>query len=185
MVRRHIKDGDDYWDRDFFDDMFGDFGIDFRRMNDRLMRFFNNVMKNPETTIEGPFVYGFTYRQGPDGRPTFQEFGNVPEMMHRGPQRQIEQDVREPLTDLNEDGNNVYITYELPGISKENIDLNVSERNVTLNVKEGPRKYHKSIDFDFKLKPESCRAKFVNGILDLSIAKEKQSEGNGRKVSIE
>ena len=74
MVRRHIKDGDDDWDRDFFDDMFGDFGIDFRRMNDRLMRFFNSVMKNPETTIEGPFVYGFTYRQGPDGKPTFQEF---------------------------------------------------------------------------------------------------------------
>ncbi|EQD78558.1 heat shock protein (hsp20) related protein, partial [mine drainage metagenome] len=131
------KERNDDWDRDFFDDMFGDFEDDFKRMNERLMRFFNGIRKNPDQNIEGPFVYGFTFRQSAGGKPYFQEFGNVPEMMHNRVRDQLEQDVREPLTDINEDANNVYVTYELPGISRENIDLKVDDEMVTLNVKEG------------------------------------------------
>ncbi len=184
MVRKRTRD--DEWDDDFFGGMFGDFEEDFRRMNDRLMRFFNNIRKNPEQNVEGPFVYGFTYRQSPDGKPSFREFGNVPEMMHGyRQQKELEQDVREPLTDLNEDDSNVYITYELPGISKENIDLKVLESGIVLAVKEGSRKYHKEVNFDFKIKPESCKAKFVNGILDVTIAKVKSSSETGKRVSIE
>jgi len=179
------KERNDEWNRDFFDDMLGDFEDDFKRMNERLMRFFNGIRKNPDQNIEGPFVYGFTFKQSAGGKPYFQEFGNVPEMMHNRAQDQLEQDVREPLTDINEDANNVYITYELPGISKDNIDLKVDDEMVTLNVTEGTRKYHKEVGFEFKLKPETCKAKFVNGILDVSIAKNKPAQPAGRRVSIE
>ena len=179
------RERDDDWDRDFFGDVFGDFEEDFRRMNERLTRFFNGIRRNPDQNIEGPFVYGFTFRQGTDGKPYFQEFGNVPEMMHNRIPDQLEQDIREPLTDINEDAANVYITYELPGISKDSIDLKVGDTSVTLNVKDGPRKYHKEVTFEHKIKPESCKAKFVNGILDVTVAKDKPAEAAGRKVNIE
>lgn len=165
--------------------MFGDFDEEFRRMNDRLARFFNSIRRNPDQNIEGPFVYGFTFRQGTDGKPYFQEFGNVPEMMHNRIPDQLEQDIREPLTDINEDAANVYITYELPGISKDSIDLKVGDNSVTLSVKEGPRKYHKEVTFEYQIKPETCKAKFVNGILDVTIAKNKPAEVSGRRVTIE
>jgi|YelNatPaOPRAMG01_1025707.scaffolds.fasta_scaffold00710_16 HSP20 family protein len=179
------RERDDDWDRDFFADMFGDFDEEFRRMNDRLARFFNSIRRNPDQNIEGPFVYGFTFRQGTDGKPYFQEFGNVPEMMHNRIPDQLEQDIREPLTDINEDAANVYITYELPGISKDSIDLKVGDNSVTLSVKEGPRKYHKEVTFEYQIKPETCKAKFVNGILDVTIAKNKPAEVSGRRVTIE
>ena len=185
MPKKRYNDEDDEWNRDFFEDMFGNFDDEFRRMNEKIMRFFNSMRKNPDQNVEGPFIYGFNFRQGPDGKPSFQEFGNVPEMMHRPPGKALEQDVREPMTDLNEDQDNVYLTYELPGISKENIDLNVGDDTVTLNVKEGPRKYHKEVHFNYKLKTESTKAKFVNGILDVSVAKEVKSQPSGRRVNIE
>ena len=79
----------------------------------------------------------------------------------------------------------MYITYELPGISKENIELNVSQKNVTIRVNEGTRKYYKSIDFQYPIRPDTAQAKFTNGILDLIIEKVNDSSGSGRKVLIE
>ena len=89
------------------------------------------------------------------------------------------------MTDFNEDKNKVYLTYELPGISKEDIELNVSERNVTINVRNGPRKYYKSMDFEYDIKPETAKAKFTNGILDLTIDKVNGDRTSGKKIQIE
>ncbi len=186
MPRKKDRGRDDDWDRDFFGDMFGDFDEEFKRMNERIMRLFDSIKRNPEQQgTEGPYIYGFSFRQGPDGRPSFQEFGNVPDIKNRRQGRALTQDVREPMIDLNEDQKNVYITYELPGISKENIDLKLAENTVILSVEEGSRKYYKEVSFDFNLKAESVKAKFVNGILDVTIEKEVKKPPTGKRVDIE
>ena len=187
MAIRKKRDEDDWrtpWDEEF-DDMFRDFGFDFDRFNDRLMRIWDRFLKDPDVKTYGPYVYGFSYKIGPDGKPVFEEFGNVPRNMIPGASEAVEKDVREPMTDFNEDKNKVYLTYELPGISKEDIELNVSERNVTINVRNGPRKYYKSMDFEYDIKPETAKAKFTNGILDLTIDKVNGDRTNGKKVQIE
>ncbi len=171
------------WDDDFFEDMFNEFGFDFRRMNERMRRVWERMLQDPNFATQNPYVYGFTYKMGPEGKPYFQEFGNLPGMTRERASVE-EKDVREPITDVNEDKDKVYFTFELPGISKENIDLKVSEGNVTISVKEGTRKYHKSIDLDYEIKPDSARAKFVNGILDLSLNK-KSKESSGKTIKIE
>ena len=48
---------------------------------------------NIDSEIRGPFVYGFRYRLGPDGKPEFEEFGNV----RPSPKGAITSDNREPL----------------------------------------------------------------------------------------
>lgn len=182
MVKRRIRDEDE--DDDFFGGFFDDFDFDFRKMEEKMMRLLNTVRRNQGAFVNGPFVYGFTYRIGPDGKPSFQEFGNVPEMMRGSPQAGLEQGVREPLTDINEDKDKIYVTFELPGIDKSDIDLNVGEKNITLSVTRGPRKYYKNINVDYKLVPDSTSAKFVNGILDVVISKEKSSDSNGKSIKI-
>ncbi|GGM73852.1 heat-shock protein Hsp20 [Thermogymnomonas acidicola] len=184
MVGRRNRDMDD-WDDDFFDDFFSDFGIDINKINERMKRIWDRLLRDPDVRTYGPYVYGFTYKVGPDGRPVFEEFGNLPGMRVPGLGQPVEKDVREPITDLNVDRDKVYVTYELPGVAKENIKLNVTENNITLDVREGPRKYFKSMDFDFKLKPNTARAKFTNGILDVTVEKEGGSTGSGRTVTIE
>ncbi|MCL4341198.1 MAG: Hsp20/alpha crystallin family protein [Candidatus Thermoplasmatota archaeon] len=187
MVIRRKRDEDD-WRSPFddeFEDMFRDFGFDFDRFNERMMRIWDKLLKDPDVKTYGPYVYGFTYKIGPDGKPIFEEFGNVPRNMIPGAAENVEKDVREPITDINEDKNKVYITYELPGISKDDIELNVSAKNITINVKNGPRKYFKSIDLDDEIKPETARAKFTNGILDLTVEKVNGEKTGGKKVKIE
>lgn len=174
---------DDDWDGDFFEDMFSDMGFDIRKMNERMKKIWEKVLSDPNLATEGPRIYGFTYKVGPEGKPYFQEFGNVPGVRGQWP-RYSDHDVREPITDITEDKTHLYITYELPGISKDNIDLKVAGTNVTINVKEGSRKYYKSIDLDYEVKPESTKARFVNGILDVTLEKVSR-EGKGKSISIE
>lgn len=173
----------DEWDDDFFGDMFGDFGFDFRKMNDRMKKIWDRMLHDPGFATEEPYVYGFTYKVGPEGKPYFQEFGNMPGMK-RDKAHIASRDVREPITDVTEDKEKAYFTYELPGISKENIDLKVSSTNITVSVTEGTRKYYKSIDLDYEVKPDSAKAKFINGILDVSLEKLSRESG-GKSINIE
>lgn len=184
MVGRRNRDDD--WDEDFFGDFFNEFGFDFRKINERMQKIFENLMKENTQDFDerGPFVYGFSYRVGPDGKPQFQEFGNVPSG-RRGVGPQLEGDVREPMTDFSEDKEKVYVTIELPGVSKENIDLKISEKNITLDAKEEDRKYHKSVDLKYRIKTESATAKFKNGILDIIVYKETPESTSGRSIKIE
>lgn len=181
-IKRRRDFGD--W-RDDFSDIFEDFGFDFDRWNEHMMKTWDRMLRDPDVKTFGPYVYGFTYKLGPDGKPKFEEFGNAPYKNTLGNSQIMGRDVREPLTDINVDDKNVYITYELPGISKDDIDLSVSEHNVTISVENGPRKYYKSLDFDYKLTPNKCIAKFTNGVLDVTVEKEKKSGDSGKRITIE
>lgn len=184
MVRRRYREHDD-WDRDFFDDFFEDFDIDIKKMNERMARMFEEFKKSPDARTFGPYVYGFTYRMGKDGKPSFQEFGNMPEMMQNAPGIGVEKGAREPLVDVNEDQAKIYVTYELPGIDKKDIELKVTENSIVLNAKDGNRSYHKKIDFEEMVESDSTTAKFVNGILDVTLTKVKPSEKEGKHVKID
>jgi HSP20 family protein len=182
MVVKRRKDDD--WDADFFDDFFEDFGFDFEKVNERLRKTMERMIRNTEESHGEPFVYGFSYKVGPDGKPVFQEFGNLPNRPTLNSTR-LEGDIREPLTDINYDKDKVYITYELPGISKEDIDLKVSENDVIIDVSKGSRKYYKQLELETPINPDSSKAKFVNGILDLTLDLLKKGGDSGRSVNIE
>ena len=178
------KKRDDEWDDDFFDDMFEDFGFNFERVNERMKKMMENLMRNGDESVIGPFVYGFSYKVGPDGKPSFQEFGNLPNKPSLN-SRPPDVETREPLTDINYDKENVYVTFELPGISKEDIDLKVSENEVTIKVSQGSRKYYKNVELQVPVVPESAKAKFTNGILDVTLKLEKAKNDSGKSVNIE
>jgi HSP20 family protein len=170
---------DDDWD-DIFDDMYDEFGFDMKKINREIAKFWESVMKGESNSkVMGPYVYGFSYKLGP----VFQEFGNVPRNGIAS-KAETREDSREPLTDINEDKENVYITYELPGVEKKDIDLIVNENNIELKVDKGTRKYYKNIEFNTEIDINSVIAKFTNGILDITI-KKLDNKSNGRAVKIE
>lgn len=173
------------WDDDFFDDFFGDFGFDFDKVNERIRKMMERMVRDvPEEGMYNPFMYGFTYKVGPDGKPNFQEFGNIPQRPGIGFKPQ-DRDVREPVADVTSDDKYMYVTVELPGISKDDIDLSVSEMGLTLEVNTEKRKYFKQIEFEKEVKPETAKAKFTNGILDLSIELNSGVKDKGKNVKIE
>jgi HSP20 family protein len=92
---------------------------------------------------------------------------------------------REPLTDINETDDQIAITVELPGVNKEDIDINVMEDKVEINVKTESRKYFKSIDLSSSVKIDSSKATYTNGILDLVLTKKESDDPKGIKVKVD
>ena len=92
---------------------------------------------------------------------------------------------REPLTDINETDDQIAVTVELPGVNKEDIDINVMEDKVEVNVKTESRKYFKSINLTSVVENESSKATYKNGILDLVLTKKESDKPKGTKVKVD
>ena len=175
---------DDDWD-DIFNDMYDEFGFDMKKINSEIAKFWESIMKGEnEDKMLGPYVYGFSYKVGPDGKPVFQEFGNVPNGKSGLGYSNRDGTYREPLTDINEDSENIYITYELPGIDKKDIKLMVNENSIELKVDKDPRKYYKNIELNVPVNTDSAIAKFTNGILDITL-KKLNNKNNGKTIKID
>ncbi len=184
--KRREGDEDRYndWRDPFFDDFFGwDIEKEFRRMEEwmnRIMREFHG-----KGEIKGPYVYGFSMRIGPDGKPQIQEFGNVPRRF--GIKEEDFGEYREPLVDVIENDTTVSITAEMPGVNKEDIDLDLDEENdiLTIKVDTPERKYYKEIQLPCKVKPDSVKATYKNGILDVVFERVEPRKRKGKKIKVE
>jgi HSP20 family protein len=180
--------------RDFDDDWFGfDMDDEVDRMRKRMEDLMEAFMKNREFVSERPFVYGFSMRTGPNGKPTIREFGNTaplkagkpgkPGRVGRPGRIGSEMPEMEPLTDIIEDDAAVSVTVEIPGVEKKDIDLDLHEKSLIISVDSEARKYHKELELPSNVHPDSAKATYKNGVLDIVLEKVKTKKG--RKVSIE
>ena len=91
--------------------------------------------------------------------------------------------VRTPFCDVQETDSEVIITAELPGVSKEDIQINATENEVEIKAEKEDRKYHRVIPLDTEVDPKSARAKYNNGVLEVKLKmKSKPSRGVSVKV---
>jgi len=189
------------------DDLLRDFDREFERMHDEMDRMFQDAMKNaqksdPETG--GPIVYGWSMRVSPDGKPQFQQFGNIRGLRAysgREPETalgtghcecegecdgagHIISGCREPLTDIIEDKDKVCITAELPGVEKRDINLDAFSDKLTIKVDTEQRKYFKEVSLPAEVQPDSIEASFKNGVLDVTV-KKKEAARKGKRVNID
>jgi len=190
MNRKRRDEADDWfrggdWN---IEDIFSNLDSEFQKMRkqmDGLMR--DAVDGNiPDNANKNPFVFGFSVKAGPDGFPVFEDFGNtrIRPFGKEGEKPTVDTR-REPLTDINETDNQIAITVELPGVNKEDIDINVMEEKVEVNVKTESRKYFKSIDLKSPVETDSSKATYTNGILDLVLSKKESDQPKGTKVKVD
>ena len=168
------------FDDDFIKDLLDDDRVmdDIRRMAEEMMKMFTTAQPGK------PFVHGFKIQYGPDGKPKIEDFGNKPIKSPKG--EPIISEEREPLTDIIEGDNDVAVTVEIPGVEKEDIDLNVTKETLEIRVDTPQRKYHKNLDLPCDVLPKTTKATYKNGILDVVIKRsEKKKSGSGYKVNIE
>jgi len=165
----------------FGDDMDEDFERMHRCMDALLRSAMSASTGQHEQPEDGRYVYGFTLRMGPDGRPVIQEFGNTrPTISSPGLSG-----MREPLVDVNDCGDSVAITAELPGVDKEDLNLTVNPDSVLIEAVNGEMKYHKDIILDEEVEPEKATATYKNGILDVQIPKKAHPRKSGHKVQVD
>jgi len=169
-----------------FDDVDKIFGEMEKMMEDELKSFASRVPKDyvrerklPDGRVErelGPFVYGYSMRIGPDGKPEINEFGNV-KPSRSGPEVREE---REPLVDVIETDGEVRVVVELPGVEKKDIELHGTEDSLTITVDNPERKYFKEVQLPVKVKVKEAKTGYKNGVLEVIFPKmidEKKPKG--------
>jgi len=90
-------------------------------------------------------------------------------------------EVREPLTDVFEDKDCVKLYVELPGVEKNDIQLNVTQGKAEVKAKN----FYKLIDLPTKdVEFEKASANYKNGVLEVVIPKAKKTIEEEKKKTI-
>jgi len=196
-----VSDNDDFseWvkkrrssNRDpFFGDIDNMFKEMERMMDEELKDFTQKVPKEyvKERTLPdgstvkelGPFVYGYSMKIGPDGKPEIQEFGNIKKGL-KGPPEVKEE--REPLVDIVDNPAEVRVVAELPGVEKTDIKLHGTEDSLDISVDTPQYKYYKEVQLPAKVKVKEATSTYKNGVLEVVLPKQEPSKSRGEPISI-
>jgi len=171
------------------DDMFREME---KMMDEELKNFTDKVPKEyvkerklPDgSTVKelGPFVYGYSMKIGPDGKPEIQEFGNLKKSLKGTPQVK---DEREPLVDIVETNEDVHVVAELPGVEKTDIKLHGTEDSLTISVDTPQYKYFKEVALPVKVRVKEANSSYKNGVLEVVLPKaEVSNKQKGEPIDI-
>lgn len=176
------------WSFEDFDKMFREMEKmmeeEFKAFTSRVPKDYVRERKLPNgTNIRelGPFVYGYSVKIGPDGKPEIREFGNV-KPSRFGPRIKEE---REPLVDIIETDGEVKVVAELPGVEKNDIKLHGTEDTLTISVDIPQRKYYKEIKLPAKVNAREAKTEYKNGVLEITLPKTKEQRPKGEPINIE
>ena len=111
-------------------------------------------------------VYGFSVRTGIGGIPRVERFGNI-RTTEEGP---VVAEVREPLVDVFDEGQEIVVVAELPGVAEEEIHIEAQDDILSLET-TGERKYAKEILLPEAVDATTLRKTYRNGILELGLKK--------------
>ena len=111
--------------------------------------------------------------------------------------------MRQPLVDISDKGKEIEVVAELPGIDKENVDVEVSKNSITIKAKqksasrqEDAKKgyfrqersyssFYRQLPLPSEVVPEKVDAEFRNGLLKVRLKKKKgASKGKAKSVRI-
>jgi len=197
---------EDWWSRwfrkrrwPFFRGAFWDVDEVFREMEEFMEREFKEFSKRaPRDLIRertmpdgtkvrewGPFVYGYSMKIGPDGKPQVREFGNVKPGAKFGRPRIDIKEKREPLVDVIRTDGEVKVVAELPGVEKTDIKLHGTENSLIISVDTPQRKYYKEVELTAKVDPREAKTTYKNGVLEVTLQKKKKEKPKGEPIKIE
>lgn len=169
------------WDDLFGSDPFGDLDEEFEEMQRRMNRMIRQLMQGgltPDERQSEPMIYGFSMRMGSDGKPQFREFGNTTPR-----NRQQQESLREPLTDVIEEEDKVRVVAEVPGVEKKDIKLNVDDQALDIQVDNPERRYAKRLELPCLVDTDSAKANYKNGVLEVVL--DRREKKGGKSIEIE
>lgn len=176
----------------FFSDIDNLFSEMEKMMENELKNFTEKVPKDyvkerklPDgSTVKefGPFVYGYSMKIGPDGKPEINKFGNLKKSL-TGPEVREE---REPLVDIVETAAEVRVVVELPGVEKTDVKLHGTEDSLTISVDTPQYKYYKDVELPVKVMIKKAASTYKNGVLEVVIPKaEPKQDPKGEPINID
>jgi HSP20 family protein len=109
-------------------------------------------------------VIGFRVRTGIGGETNVDTFGNVYQ------EGETVSDVREPLTDIYDQGDHISIIAEMPGVSETAVELSVNGMALTIEATgRSGRRYQKDLVLPDNAQTAAMTKNYQNGILEITI----------------
>jgi HSP20 family protein len=106
-----------------------------------------------------------------------------------------------PSVDIYEEGNDLVLKAEVPGIKKEDLEVKITEDTITIagekkkeekvekkdyyRIERSYGSFSRSFSLPSDLEVEKAKAKFENGILELRIPKSEKAKKKEIKISLE
>ena len=111
-------------------------------------------------------VYGFSIRTL-GGKPIVEPFGNIKE----SPEGPVVEEVREPMVDVFDEKDHILIIAEMPGVERDDINIDVKDEVVSLKASKGERKYKKDIILPSPVNADTLTSSYKNGIFEMKMEK--------------
>jgi HSP20 family protein len=168
--------------------LFDDIDREFAEMS----RMFDRMISGLRTwdwdkvPLNQPVYYGVSVDVGPDGIPRVQQFGNV-RPGQQNVQGMLEEGVREPFVSstLDEEHNQLRVTAEMPGIDKKDVKVETTEEMLTLRAEGAERRYEKTLRLAIPVNPDSAKARYQNGVLEVTLDLKAPAKPKGHDVKVE
>lgn len=179
--------------------LFDSLEAQFREMHEYMQREFQELAKRAPKDLHqtrvlpdgtrvdewGPFVYGYTMKIGPDGKPEIREFGNIKPQPKLGRAALDIRKEREPLVDVAVMDGDVKVVVELPGVDKSDIKLHGTEDTLTISVDSAERSYYKKIELPRKVDVRNAKSTYKNGVLEVTLPIRKEDQPKGESIKID
>jgi HSP20 family protein len=158
-----------------------------RDMLDELDRYFEELERDIQEAVRGalaeggilarPFVAGFSMKVGPEGRPSIEFFGDDP---------QANDGYRSPIHEqiLDEKQGTLKLVFDIPGVEKEGIQISATESSVLVTAEGGNRKYKSEVRLRSEVDPDTGKAEYRNGVLEISFSLRDKANKGYRRVSV-
>lgn len=170
-------------------DFYGDNDV-FREMDILLKRWMGRVFGEMEDLeqavrsgqLKGRWNFKPIERPGVKGYVAYGQFqtgDRLPSI--RYPVENAKDAIRKPLTDIFDEEKNVKIYIELPGVEKQDIQLDLIEGSLEVKAKN----FHKTVQLPSGgLNLEKASSKYKNGVLEVIIPKVQKASDNEKRRTI-
>lgn len=93
----------------------------------------------------------------------------------------IAHNILQPNIDISETNSEVVVTYDLPLVDQNNLNISVGHDSVTLQADSQQGVFYRTVTLSTDVSPETCEATLTNDILEIRLPKASQ---NRRKINI-
>ena len=160
---------------------------DLRDMLDELDKYFEEFEKDVQDVVRNsisavrshtePYVAGFAFSLGPEGRPSVQFFGDSP-LRRDG--------FRSPMSEqiLDEKNGLLRLVLDMPGVEKSDIKVEATDDKAVVTAERDSRKYKAEISLKAQVQPDTGKAEYRNGLLEISFSLRDKANKGYRRVNI-
>ena len=151
---------------------------EFDRYMEEMGKHIEEAVKESLDSLQShPFVSGFSFRMGPGGKPSVQVFGD----------KLLDQEgYRAPLSEqiLDDKAKTLRVVLDMPGVEKNDIKVDATGDSVVVVAERGARKYKSELSLKSEIRPDSGRAEYKNGVLEISFSLKDKPNKDFKRVDI-